>query len=29
MHVVERFTRNGDTLTYAATVEDPTVLATP
>ncbi len=29
MHVVERFTRNGDTLTYTATVEDPTVLAKP
>jgi hypothetical protein len=29
MHVVERFTRNGDTLTYAVTVEDPAVLARP
>jgi len=29
MHVVERFTRNGDSLTYTATVEDPGVLAKP
>jgi hypothetical protein len=29
MHVVERFTRNGDTLTYTVTVEDPAVLARP
>ncbi len=29
MHVVERFTRNGDTVTYTATVEDPAVLARP
>src|SRR4051794_8935160 len=29
MHVIERFTRNGDTLTYAVTVEDPSVLAKP
>jgi hypothetical protein len=29
MHVVERLTRKGDTLTYTATVEDPAVLAKP
>lgn len=29
LHVVERFTRTGDTLTYAVTVEDPSVLAKP
>jgi len=29
MHVVERLTRNGDTVTYTATVEDPDVLAKP
>jgi len=29
MHVVERLTRKGDVLTYAATVEDPLVLAKP
>ena len=29
LHVVERFTRNGDTLTYAVTVEDPSVFARP
>lgn len=28
-HVVERYTRNGDILTYEATVEDPVVLAKP
>jgi hypothetical protein len=27
MHVVERLTRNGDVLTYSATVDDPLVLA--
>jgi hypothetical protein len=29
MHVVERLTRKGDVLTYAATVDDPLVLAKP
>jgi hypothetical protein len=29
MHVTERLTRKGDTLTYQATVEDPKVLAKP
>ena len=29
MHVVERFTRNGDTLNYQVTVEDPNVFAKP
>jgi len=29
MHVVERLRREGDTLTYSATVEDPAVLAKP
>ena len=29
MHVVERLTRNGDTLTYQATVEDPNVFTKP
>ena len=29
MHVVERLTRNGDSVTYTATVEDPDVLAKP
>src|SRR5215831_3900055 len=29
MHVVERLTRSGDSLTYTATVEDPDVLAKP
>jgi hypothetical protein len=29
MHVVERFVRKGDTITYTATVEDPAVLAKP
>jgi hypothetical protein len=29
MHVVERLTRQGDTLAYSATVEDPDVLARP
>jgi len=29
MHVVERFTRNGDALAYSVTVEDPPVLAKP
>ena len=29
MHVVERFTRKGDTLTWQATVEDPDVLLEP
>ena len=29
MHVIERLTRKGDTLTYQATVEDPEVLAKP
>jgi hypothetical protein len=29
MHVVERFTRTGDVLTYSATVDDPDVLAKP
>ena len=29
MHVVERLTRKGDTLTYTATTEDPDVLETP
>jgi hypothetical protein len=29
MHVVERFTRAGDVVTYTATVEDPEVLAKP
>jgi len=29
MHVVERFTRKGDTLEYSATVEDPRVLTGP
>jgi len=29
MRVIERLTRNGDTLTYTATVEDPDVLAKP
>jgi hypothetical protein len=29
MHVVERFTRKGDTLTWQATVEDPDVLLQP
>jgi len=28
-HVVERFTRKGDTLTYEATVEDPVMLTKP
>ena len=29
MHVIERFTRNGDTLKYEVTVEDPNVLTKP
>jgi len=29
MHVIERFTRRGDTLEYSATVEDPNVLTKP
>jgi hypothetical protein len=29
MHVVERYTRNGNTLTWQATVEDPDVLLAP
>ena len=29
LHVVERYTRKGDTLTYEATVEDPQVLTKP
>lgn len=29
MHVVERFTRQGDALLYEVTVEDPEVLAEP
>ena len=29
LHVVERFTRNGDAITYQATVEDPNVLTRP
>jgi hypothetical protein len=29
MHVVERLTRNGDSVTYTATVEDPDVLTKP
>jgi hypothetical protein len=29
MHVIERYTRKGNTLTYEATVEDPTVLTKP
>jgi hypothetical protein len=29
MHVIERFTRKGDVLSYQATVEDPLVLAKP
>ena len=29
MHVVERFTREGDALLYDVTVEDPEVLAEP
>jgi hypothetical protein len=29
MHVVERLTRKGDTVTYSATVEDPDVLEKP
>jgi hypothetical protein len=29
MHVVERFTRQGDALLYGVTVEDPEVLAEP
>ena len=29
MHVIERFTRKGDTLAYTATVEDPVVLTKP
>jgi len=29
MHVVERFTRQGDALLYDVTVEDPEVLAEP
>jgi len=29
LHVVERFTRKGDTLDYAVTVEDPTLLVEP
>jgi hypothetical protein len=29
MHVVERFTREGNTLTYAVTVDDPNVLTMP
>ena len=29
MHVIERFTRKGDTLEYSATVEDPNVLMKP
>src|SRR5690242_11223650 len=29
IHVTERLTRKGDTLTYSATVEDPKMLAKP
>jgi hypothetical protein len=29
MHVIEKFTRKGDTLEYSATVEDPNVLTKP
>ena len=29
LHVVERITRNGDTITYQATVEDPNVFTRP
>jgi hypothetical protein len=29
MHVVERFTREGDTLRYEVTVEDPEVFTKP
>ena len=29
MHVIEKYTRNGNTLTWQATVEDPDVLAQP
>jgi hypothetical protein len=29
MHVIERFTRQGDALLYDVTVEDPEVLAEP
>ena len=29
MHVVERFTRNGDALNYQVTVEDPNVFTKP
>ena len=29
MHVIERFTRKGDTLEYSATVEDPKMLTKP
>jgi hypothetical protein len=29
LHVVEKLTRNGDTITYQATVEDPNVLSKP
>src|ERR1700722_7077448 len=28
-HVIERWTRNGDTLTYQATVEDPVMFTKP